>query len=50
MHKALYMAGLFGSNAEVSIVLDGADSRRQVSVKDREGKVSKLPVYQVCFT
>lgn len=41
------MAGLFGSNAEVTIVLDGADSRRQASIKDREGKVIKLPIYQV---
>jgi len=49
-YKALYMAGLFEFNAEVFIVLDGADSRRQVSVNDLEGKVSKLPVYQACFT
>ena len=41
------MAGLFGSNAEVTIVLDGADTRRQSTVKDREGKQQKLPVYLV---
>lgn len=44
------MAGLFGSNAEVTIVLDGAESRRQANIKDRDGKILKLPIYQVKST
>ena len=32
----------FGQNAEIDLVLNGADSRKQIEVKNEDGKKEKL--------
>jgi len=34
-----------GSNPTIDFKIDGIETRKHISIKDKEGKVTKLPLY-----